>query len=40
MPENTIDTIEENKTLYSENSEKDEQLRDKIIDLFDGEILT
>ena len=37
---NTIDTIEENKTIYSENSEKDEQLRDKIIDLFDGEILT
>ena len=37
---NTFDTIEENKTIYSENSEKDEQLRDKIIDLFDGEILT
>ena len=37
---NTIGTIKENKTLDGENSEKDEQLRDKIIDLFDGEILT
>ena len=32
--------IKENKNIDNQNSEKDEQLRDKIVDLFDGEILT
>ena len=34
------DKLDENKNMPSENIEKDEQLRDKIVDLFDGEILT
>ena len=34
------DRIDENKNMSSENIEKDEQLRDKIVDLFDGEIIT
>ena len=34
------DKLEENNNMTSENIEKDEQLRDKIVDLFDGEILT
>ena len=34
------DKLEENNNMASENIEKDEQLRDKIVDLFDGEILT
>ena len=35
-----IDKLDENKNMASENIEKDEQLRDKIVDLFDGEIIT
>ena len=35
-----IDKLDENKNMSSENIEKDEQLRDKIVDLFDGEIIT
>tara|TARA_Y100000590_G_scaffold111503_1_gene127158 strand:- start:1035 stop:2741 length:1707 start_codon:yes stop_codon:yes gene_type:complete len=34
------DKLDENKNMSSENIEKDEQLRDKIVDLFDGEIIT
>jgi len=34
------DKLDENKNMPSENIEKDEQLRDKIVDLFDGEIIT
>ena len=34
------DKLDENKIISSENIEKDEQLRDKIVDLFDGEIIT
>ena len=34
------DKLDENKNMPSENIEKDERLRDKIVDLFDGEILT
>ncbi len=35
-----IDKLDENKNMASENIEKDEKLRDKIVDLFDGEIIT
>jgi len=35
-----IDKLDESKNMSSENIEKDEQLRDKIVDLFDGEIIT
>ena len=34
------DKLNEKKNMASENVEKDEQLRDKIVDLFDGEIIT
>ena len=34
------DNLDENKNIVSENIEKNEQLRDKIVDLFDGEIIT
>ena len=34
------DNLDENKNMVSENIEKNEQLRDKIVDLFDGEIIT
>ena len=34
------DKLDENKNMPTENIEKDEQLRDKIVDLFDGEIIT
>jgi len=36
----STDKLDENKNMASENIEKDEQLRDKIVDLFDGEIIT
>ena len=34
------DNLDENKNTVSENIEKNEQLRDKIVDLFDGDIIT
>ena len=36
----STDNLDENKNMVSENIEKNEQLRDKIVDLFDGEIIT